>query len=253
MKTRVLVAVKTYPQLSSRHIETVCTAGVTEDGDWIRVYPIPYRLMDKKQRFRKYQWIEADIERDTRDPRHESHRLAGIIKPLGVLGTADGWSNRKRHLLQTVFTDLSELIEEARDVGIYTSLAVFKPKRILRFSVEKVVIGTDIRKKRQRLSRQAEKLADLVPYRFYYTFEDENGRRSRLQITDWEIYQLCRKLMRKYGNRRMVIYEHLKRKYFDELVASRDVYFFLGTTRHWHIRRSRNPFMIVGVFYPPKE
>ena len=252
MKTRILVAVKTYPSLSSSYIETVCTAGIRQDGSWVRIYPIPFRLMDKKQKFRKYQWIEANIQRDTRDPRHESHRLVGNIKLLGHLGTKNGWKDRKRHLLKGVFTDLSILIKDARDVGVYTSLATFKPKCILRFSLEKIAIDPDLRKKKRRLSRHKTKLVDLVPYRFYYTFEDENGKRSRLQITDWEIYQLCRKLMRKYGNQRTVLYKHLKQKYFDELATTRDVHFFLGTTRNWHIRRSRNPFMIVGIFYPPK-
>lgn len=118
MKTRVLVAVKTYPLLSSSHLETVCTAGIREDGSWVRLYPIPFRLMDKSQRFRKYQWIEADMERDTRDPRHESHRLAGDITPLRILGTSDGWKERKHHLLKGVSTDLAELIERARDIGL---------------------------------------------------------------------------------------------------------------------------------------
>lgn len=252
MKTRILVAVKTYPLLSTNHIETVCTAGMREDGSWVRLYPIPFRLMDKTQRFRKYQWIEANIERDTRDPRHERHRLTGNINPLSVLGTGDEWRQRKRILLQDVYTSLASLIAEARDVNFYTSLAVFKPAHILRFHLEKITLPPDQKKKKRRLSKYRSNLADIVPYRFYYSFEDEEGRRSRLQITDWEIYQLCRKLMRKYGNRKAVIYEHLKAKYFDEMLAERDVYFFLGTTRHWHIRRSKNPFMIVGVFYPPK-
>jgi hypothetical protein len=40
-KTKVLIAVKTYPSLSSKYDELVCTAGFLEDGSWIRVYPIP--------------------------------------------------------------------------------------------------------------------------------------------------------------------------------------------------------------------
>lgn len=252
MKTKILVAVKTYPQLSTNHIETVCTAGMTEKGTWIRLYPIPFRLMDKKQKFQKYQWIEADIERDSRDPRHESHKLRSRIRPLQIIATNDAWKRRKQQVLRNVHTSLAELIAEARNVNLYTSLAVFKPARVLRFHVEKIVLPDEHRKKKRKLSKQQPNLADLVPYRFYYTFVDEAGKRSRLQITDWEIYQLCRKLMRKYGNRRMVIYQHLKAKYFYEMLAERDLYFFLGTTRHWHIRRSKNPFMIVGLFYPPK-
>ena len=50
-------------------------------------YPVTYRAMDKNRRFSKYQWIEADILRNGRDPRPESYRLVGNIKPLRILDT----------------------------------------------------------------------------------------------------------------------------------------------------------------------
>jgi len=40
---RVLILVKSYPEISKTYAETVCTAGITEDGKWIRIYPLPYR------------------------------------------------------------------------------------------------------------------------------------------------------------------------------------------------------------------
>jgi hypothetical protein len=39
---RVLVTVKTYPTLSRRDGELVCTAGVRADGSWVRLYPVPF-------------------------------------------------------------------------------------------------------------------------------------------------------------------------------------------------------------------
>ena len=39
--TKVLISVKTYPTLSEKYDELVCTAGFLEDGSWIRIYPIP--------------------------------------------------------------------------------------------------------------------------------------------------------------------------------------------------------------------
>ncbi len=36
-------------------------------------------------------------------------------------------------------------------------------------------------------------------------------------------------------------------------MQKKDVYLFLGTNREWHIRKSPNPFMIIGIFYPPLE
>lgn len=252
-KTRILVTVKTAPLLSTKYTETVCTAGLREDGRWIRIYPIPYRLLDAEQRFRKYQWIEARVVKETRDPRPESHKLAGKIKVLKHLEPNHQWQERKQFVLQNVYKNLTKLINEARNPRVSTSLAVFKPARIVSFQLKKADTKQEYLARKKMLSetldeKTASMLAEHVPYTFHYNFVDAKGRRSCLQILDWEIYQLCRKLMRKYGNRKDVLHRHLQRKYFDEFKQNREVYFFHGTTKYWHIRRSRNPFLIVGVF-----
>lgn len=59
--TRVLIAVKTYPTLSEKYDELVCTAGFLEDGTWIRIYPIPFRKLSYDKRYSKWQWIELDL------------------------------------------------------------------------------------------------------------------------------------------------------------------------------------------------
>ena len=41
--TKVLNTVKTYPTISSKYDELVCTAGFREDGTWVRIYPIQFR------------------------------------------------------------------------------------------------------------------------------------------------------------------------------------------------------------------
>ena len=51
--TRVLIAVKTYPTLSEKYDELVCTAGFLEDGTWIRIYPIPFRKLSYDNRYNK--------------------------------------------------------------------------------------------------------------------------------------------------------------------------------------------------------
>lgn len=48
-RERILVTVKAYPNPSKKYIETVCVAGVTESGQWIRLYPIPYRFLAYEQ------------------------------------------------------------------------------------------------------------------------------------------------------------------------------------------------------------
>ncbi len=64
-KTKVLVTVKTYPTLSQKYDELVCTAGFLEDGSWIRVYPVPFRKLDT--RYKKWQWIELESCKKVRE------------------------------------------------------------------------------------------------------------------------------------------------------------------------------------------
>lgn len=66
VRKRVYILVKTYPTISRKYAELVCTAGILEDGAWIRLYPIPFRLLDDDQRFPKYTWVEVDVERNTK-------------------------------------------------------------------------------------------------------------------------------------------------------------------------------------------
>ena len=41
-RKRIFILVKTYPTASKRYRETVCTAGIQEDGTWIRLYPVRF-------------------------------------------------------------------------------------------------------------------------------------------------------------------------------------------------------------------
>ena len=99
-RTKVLVMVMTYPHPSATYQELVCTAGITEDGEWVRLYPIPYRYLSSEQMFRKYQWIEIDLQaRGARnDPRKES--CQPVVDSIQVLGspipTGDGWRARRK-------------------------------------------------------------------------------------------------------------------------------------------------------------
>jgi len=60
-KTKVLITVMNYPHPSRSHQELVCTAGISEEGDWVRLYPVDYRYRPNHQQFKKYQWIELGL------------------------------------------------------------------------------------------------------------------------------------------------------------------------------------------------
>ena len=117
-RKKIYITVKTYPTLSEKYAELVCTAGISEDGSWVRLYPLPFRKLDNEQKYKKYQWIEADIERNTSDFRIESHKVLNIdtIKVIEPENTKVNWEERKRILFKSekVYTNLEELINLAK-------------------------------------------------------------------------------------------------------------------------------------------
>ncbi|MNT21565.1 hypothetical protein D3C72_1569070 [compost metagenome] len=69
-------------------------------------------------------------------------------------------------------------------------------------------------------------------------------------IEDWEIFELYWNCLAKSNNNEKEAIEKVKNKYFDTFSNEHDIYLFLGTTMQWHRRRSNNPFVIIGIFYP---
>ena len=74
LRKRVLVTIKTYPQPSEKYVEIVCTAGICEDGSFIRLYPFPFRNLEEHSKFEKFRWIEVDVVKNANDPRPESYK-----------------------------------------------------------------------------------------------------------------------------------------------------------------------------------
>jgi hypothetical protein len=111
-RTRLLVLCKTYPSPSSGYVETSCVAAMTEDGLLIRLFPVPFRLLNESAQFKKWQWIEADIFKATDDHRPESYRirtdtLRCIDDPVS---TRNEWSDRRFWLEKlTVYRSFEQL------------------------------------------------------------------------------------------------------------------------------------------------
>ena len=263
-----MITVKTYPTLSSKYDELVCTAGFRPDGSWVRIYPIPFRKLDYNDRYAKYQWIELDLIRNTRDPRPESYRPRNYEDM--VLGERIGtgkdrlWLQRKEVVFQKgYYTNMTHLIAEAKDKQICTSLATFKPTKILDF----VIASTDrewdqekLKKLRARAlqyklfekSENPFEVVAKVTYKFSYKFIDDQGNESKLMIEDWEICQLYWNSLRRHDGNEAKACNDVKRKYYDDFALTKDLYFFLGTTRAFHFM-APNPFIIIGTFHPKKE
>lgn len=263
--TKVLITVKTYPAISSKYDELVCTAGFLEDGTWIRIYPIQFRKKSYDQQYKKYDWIELDLVKNESDFRPESFRPYSHdseIKIVGHLDTEHNWEERKKFVLGKIYYNLTELITEAHNKEICTSLAVFKPTKIIDFVIEEVERDWDKNKlaklEAERLQfnlfKQPEDPFEVVkklPYKFSYVFEDNQGKKSKLMIEDWEIGQLYWNCLERHGGDENKAIEDVRKKYFDDFAQTKDLCLFLGTSQLHHYV-SHNPFMIIGTFHPKK-
>ena len=267
-KKKVLITVTTYPLPSRSYDELVCTAGVLENGNWIRIYPVPLSfLLDLKGSGKvnnvKYTWIELDLTKRTDDFRPESfstqHYDFRDLKLHNRLDTKSNWQLRKDICLQKVYTNLTQLIEDSKAPS-NISLASFKPTEITGFEIEEDEREwkdewKELRKQGDLFATEnnPEILIPKLPYKFFYRFTDDAGKSSRLMIEDWEIGALYWNCLRSAEGNEKIALEKVRVQYESNFIQNKDIYFFLGTTREWHMRRAKNPFVIIGVFYPKKE
>jgi hypothetical protein len=252
---------------SRSYDELVCTAGFLEDGSWIRLYPVPFKFLNLK-RFKKYQWIELDVKRrKQRDFRPESYSPAkpdlSDMKLLGEIGTKNYWAERKRLCLKTVYNSLEKLIEDSRAPN-NRSLATFRPAKVLDLIIERderdwkpvwreAKKQLDLFAEDRENKRAFDNMIRKIPYKFKYHIKDTEGRESKMMIEDWEIGALYWNCLADAEGDEKIALEKVRKRYFDEFTIKNDICLFLGTTLQYHQRRMKNPFVIIGVFYPKKD
>lgn len=264
-KERILITVKTYPTISRTHGELVCTAGIREDGSWVRLYPVPFRRMDEYNRFTKYQWMCVHLNARTRDRRPES--FSPVLDSIELqekvsTGNKRDWAGRKDLILKKgkVYDDLTALIE--RNKANELSLATFKPTEILEVTAKSVPRDWGAKQvaAMEALHRQGDlfaedtqfkeqfKLVQKVPYVFSYRYRDCKGRDSHTMIEDWEVGALYWNCIRRGDSEEKAV-QMVKDK-FMSFWEKTDLHLFLGTTLKYDAW-AQNPFLIIGTFTPP--
>ncbi|HWE00894.1 MAG TPA: hypothetical protein VG326_00690 [Tepidisphaeraceae bacterium] len=254
LERSALVTVKTYPTPSEKYHETVCTAAVTKEEGWLRLYPIQFRDLPRHQQYAKYQVIKLRMTKHEGDARPESFRPdEKTIEVLETLGTVNDkqWQRRREWIDPTQSASMCEIQREQKRTG--KSLGVFRPKEVTDLVFEED--DPEWSGKKQGILNQMrlfyEKQLDLekIPYSFKYKYicEDANCKGHTQSIIDWEIMELYRNVKRSSQDENEVK-QKLRQKFLDQLCGpGRSTSFFVGS-------HSRYPatFMILGVFWPPK-
>jgi len=262
MIEEIFVVAKTYPTRSRKYKELVCTAGINREGEWKRIYPIPFRGLEEYKKFKRYTWIEAEITPDKSDPRVESHKInTSSIKILENIPIGKEWGRRRQLILEKirVYTNLREIINAATKSNIL-SLCTFKPTKFLDIVIVDNPKEELTEKEKKEYINANRSLFDTtsceieftgmphIPYKFKIKFEDDAGQVSSMSVIDWEIPQLYLSC-KKDGDEAAI--QKVKEKLL-WMIEERDLHLFLGTMKQMHIRKSKNPYTIIGLFYPPK-
>lgn len=257
-RLKILITIKTYPIPSAKYDELVCTAGVTEAGDFVRLYPINFRELEYAKKYQKYQWMEVLAERHVgRDSRKESYRPdTSSIKMLGEPISTDrgSWATRARYVLAKQSVSMEDL--EERRKRDRTSMGIFQPARIHDLMVSpdsadwKDSFKAALRQQRLFDDRSTTKEPPRkVPWKFRYRFEcnDSRCRRNhRMMIEDWEVGALYWREVDRGASPEEAA-KAVKHKFFDEICSpERVTYFFVGTVL------AHGTWVIVGTFWPKR-
>lgn len=251
---KICVVVKTYPSISKTYRELVCCGGINEQGQWRRLYPLPFRRLPDYRRFQKYSWITADLTPDN-DGRPESFRpnIDSIKIETGPL-PANDWLQR----MELIYRSGVSTLEEIRDAKErkQLSMATVRAGEVdgMRFrpaDPQTEQKWRDVLSQPQLPGIDQESFYVLkpLPYTFQYVFrcEDEHCSGHEITTLDWEVAAL---------------FHNLKERGMSDMDAAngvceafqaridrpdRALHFFVGTTVQF------GTWVIGGVAYPPKK
>lgn len=218
--------IKAAPDIGQKHGETVCVAGIDYDGNWHRLYPVPFRDLKCSQRFKRWDLIEFRWRTAPDDKRVESKRVdPQSIHVVNSVPVAERHAFARRALVDSL----------DRQLDLNRSFALIRPRKprfsIIPYSAAELEKETSLR---ERIHHQTDMFSDPSiskeppPYRFNYKFEFD-GKRRNFNCIDWETEATFFKWRNMYGEQ-----ETLKRmqEKFGEEWPRKGIAFAMGTHRN---------------------
>lgn len=253
-RARIMITVKTYPELSAKYRETSCVAGVRLDlgqPRHVRLFPVPFRLLEQQAQFAKYSVIEVDVETHRHDRRPESLRpILDTLKVIEQLSPADGWVRRWHYLRPLVAPSLCAIRRDQEIRG--TSLGLFRIPATPGLKLTDAEPWPDSKSAltdQMDLFEQDLKRLEWVPVQLRYRFScaDADCPGHDMHLKDWEAGESYRKFLRTYGVHqvRQKLHERWLTRMF---TPDRAVHAFVG-----NIAARPRTFMLLGLARPQRK
>lgn len=241
-RERAIILVKAFPQPSQRYEETVCCAGITPEGAFVRLYPIRYRHLRKEQQFDRWDVIEYQATRPHDDWRPESRHVdeesIRIVQQRGQFND----EQRVRVWMPHISQSLVVLREE--NVATHKSLGIIRPDDgTVRFHYRRLDLTSaddrDLQAAFKQVSLLDESFLTQMPveFEFSYRFECVDNHHE-MKIHDWEVQAAYLSYRQRYGNDALIM---LCEEY-EKHIPSRNLHLVMGTMKA-HPRQ----FIIIGL------
>jgi len=237
---RCLLLCVACPENSERYGAVVCMAGITDSGDFRRLYPVPLSVYSEKN-LQKRRWIEYEI-REKGDYRKESYK----IDPETIEVQRQESYDSVRSIISEEVTSIHKLNERQKS-GEEISLGIVKPHDIKSFTL-------DESQERAKLADEYNNGVNVMPHHARYTFQCSDSCSDvclsskdyhDIMCEDIEVGNSYHNWKDNYSNG-VVLEEKLEERFADWMFNERDLYFMVGT--HFQYKT----WLVVSVLYPPK-
>ena len=236
---RILITVRTYPTFSRQYIETVCTGGINDRGEWRRLYPVSLRYEDEEKQYRTFDIIEVNL-RDGTDGRPETRKPD--MATLKITGRAEKWPDRCDWIDSTICQSVAAMTAAGR------SIAPVSVKEVIEFIAKPADANWSPEQKEQlKQSLMFSTRLDLekVPFDFRLRWKDQDGTEHDSLVLAWEMYQTWREYKKHYADPITTMRDKFMSDHFGD---ARRLSLFMGNHH-----RFRDTWMVCGWFHPPKE
>lgn len=239
---KALIIGRAYPEPSRRHIETVCTGAITEEGELLRLYPIPLRYLDDDQKYRLWTWAKFVVQKSPDDKRRESYKVQdGSIEILSqVTDRSEQFSLIKKAMVRD-----REVLDEMYHAD-WTSLGIIE----IEYLDLKARLPRTNWKRDKSFIDQAhffveKKPLEQPPIELSFTFRCKNNSACKThssRLIAWEYMEAFRSFRRRYDSG-IVAFDRIKQGLSERFADPHITALALMGTH------SRYPVWMVGQLY----
>lgn len=235
---RVTILVKASPQPSKSYSETVCCAGIDDQGKWRRLYPIRFRHLTHDKLFSRWSVVEFQSTYPKSDSRWESCHV--FEDTLSISGRVKSDQEKSHIVSKGLFGSEKEAISKK------CSLALVRPFNV-RFSWKKRSVS-EIQTAKTRFEDQMKqaslfedevKVYEPCPYTFTMHYDDADGPHKKT-CGDWETAAAFFKFRKKYDEEKALTF--IEQKYCCEY-SKKGLVFALG-----NMAKRPQTWQLLGIF-----